>query len=472
MKRKLEHSEYISGARPAAKELLDRALTLFDFASVLFIDSRGKNYRVSASGVSVSDEPLFCSRGMVLRFAKDGRIGEISRPELSEEDIDGILDKARELLSQEGDFLEYLPCEEVSCTLSECTEFEEDPELVGDGEIIRTLKEVRSSALGADPRVFDCMCRLSYKKYTKLFLSRQKDMCESVMWTTAAINTFTKENGRIRDSYRGYSNLGGTEILKKLGDEGVSESVRCAVDLLRSEQIPAGEYDCICSPDVTGMIVHEAFGHGVEMDMFVRDRALARDYIGERVASDKVNMHDSACAVSEAASYFFDDEGNLSRDTKIISNGILLRGICDEISASRLGTSPTGNGRRESSDRRAYTRMTNTYFEAGEDSLEDMIASVKHGFLLEEARNGMEDPKNWGIQCVVGIAREISDGALTGRIFSPVVLSGYVPDLLRSIRMTGRDFTLSGCGFCGKGHKEWVKVSDGGPYILARIKLG
>jgi TldD protein len=183
-------------------------------------------------------------------------------------------------------------------------------------------------------------------------------------------------------------------------------------------------------------------------------------------------MHDSACAVSEAASYFFDDEGNLSRDTKIISNGILLRGICDEISASRLGTSPTGNGRRESSDRRAYTRMTNTYFEAGEDSLEDMIASVKHGFLLEEARNGMEDPKNWGIQCVVGIAREISDGALSGRIFSPVVLSGYVPDLLRSIRMTGRDFTLSGCGFCGKGHKEWVKVSDGGPYILARIKLG
>ena len=108
MKRKLEHSEYISSARPAAKALLDRALTLFDFASVLFIDSRGKNYRVSASGVSVSDEPLFCSRGMVLRFAKDGRIGEISRPDLSEEDIDGILDKARELLSQEGDFLEYI----------------------------------------------------------------------------------------------------------------------------------------------------------------------------------------------------------------------------------------------------------------------------------------------------------------------------------------------------------------------------
>jgi len=31
---------------------------------------------------------------------------------------------------------------------------------------------------------------------------------------------------------------------------------------------------------------------------------------------------------------------------------------------------------------------------------------------------------------------------------------------------------LAGTGYCGKGHKEWVKVSDGGPYIKARIRLG
>lgn len=42
-------------------------------------------------------------------------------------------------------------------------------------------------------------------------------------------------------------------------------------DLATSEPITPGEYDCICAPDVTGMIVHEAFGHGVEMDMFVKN---------------------------------------------------------------------------------------------------------------------------------------------------------------------------------------------------------
>ena len=84
----------------------------------------------------------------------------------------------------------------------------------------------------------------------------------------------------------------------------------------------------------------------------------------------------------------------------------------------------------------------------------------------------MEDPKNWGIQCMVAIAREIKDGKLTGKIYSPIVLTGYVPDLLKSISMVSENVELGGGGFCGKGYKEWVKVSDGGPYIKARIRLG
>jgi TldD protein len=31
---------------------------------------------------------------------------------------------------------------------------------------------------------------------------------------------------------------------------------------------------------------------------------------------------------------------------------------------------------------------------------------------------------------------------------------------------------IFGMGGCGKGYKEWVKVSDGGPYIKARVRLG
>ena len=86
--------------------------------------------------------------------------------------------------------------------------------------------------------------------------------------------------------------------------------------------------------------------------------------------------------------------------------------------------------------------------------------------------SGMEDPKNWGIQCMVTTAREVRNGKLTGKLFSPIVLTGYVPDLLKSVTMMSRTPELSGSGMCGKGYKEWVKVSDGGPYMKARIRLG
>lgn len=76
--------------------------------------------------------------------------------------------------------------------------------------------------------------------------------------------------------------------------------------------------------------------------------------------------------------------------------------------------------------------MTNTYFTAGTDKLDDMIASIEHGYLLESVQSGMEDPKHWGIQCMVGLGREIKDGKLTGKVVSPVTLTGYVPDLLRA----------------------------------------
>ena len=132
----------------------------------------------------------------------------------------------------------------------------------------------------------------------------------------------------------------------------------------------------------------------------------------------------------------------------------------------------TGNGKRESFERKAYARMTNTLFTAGRDDLDSMLESVENGYLLEKYSSGMEDPRNWGIQCVVLYAREIRGGALTGKIVSPVILTGYVPDLLQAVSMVAGDVSLSGSGMCGKGYKEYVKVSSGGPYLKTRARLG
>ena len=476
---KVKSSEYLKAVKPILKKLLDKLLSQYPYASILAVDSTAADYQVTKSLTNMREDDLWCSRGFVAKVYDGETYAEYSFNEILEEKIDeiaaAIAATEKKLKTSAGDmpFSRYKALEDEPCVFCESTEYELSPEDMGDGEILERLTALKDECLAADERVIDGGAIFQYRIYHKLFLSKNRDMEQNVMYAGGAVFAYVKKGQVVKDAMKAYSNLGGAEIMDKIHD-GIKTAIKSAVDQLDSEQITPGEYDCICCPEVTGMIAHEAFGHGVEMDMFVKDRALAKSYVGQSVASPILNMHDGASleARHESATYFFDDDGVISKDTVIIKDGILQSGISDAQSAMALGTVPTGNGRRESYKRKTYTRMTNTYFEPGKDKLEDMITSIDYGFYLENPSSGMEDPKNWGIQLMVGMAREIKDGKFTGKVFSPIVMSGYVPDLLKSITMMSDEVELCGLGMCGKGHKEWVKVSDGGPYIKAKIRLG
>ena len=448
----------------------------YAYASVLASESDERSWNISRSGSGISMGGMVRDGGYVVRVFDETGCGEYSFNRFSEAAIPEICRKLKENLKTAAEGLPEgvsplptpIPADEPAC-LKKTASCRIHPREMGDETILARLKAIRENGLKTEG-ILDVMARMNYRSDRKIFLSEHRDLDQSLIWTTASVVALGSRGQEIKDYYRSFSVMGGAELLDEV-EKGVDDVTQHTLELLESETMIPGEYDCICDPETTGMIVHEAFGHGVEMDMFVKDRALARSCVGEYVASPLVTMHDGN-GVDEVATFLFDDEGTLSGDTVIIDHGILKRGMCDALSAARLGTKPTGNGRRESFERKAYTRMTNTYFEGGSNTLEEMMASIPYGFLLENPSSGMEDPKNWGIQCMVNIAREIRDGKLTGRIFSPIVLTGYVPDLLRSVSMMGPDIRLGGGGFCGKGYKEWVKVSDGGPYMKARIRLG
>lgn len=475
---KSQLSQSLTNIKPALKTLLTELCKEYEYVSILAQEARGKNYRVAKSGISIADSSLTAGKGAVIKLYDGHSYAEYSFNKLNPEFISSIPSLIKNKLIPLSDAIpsnvsisNYPKLKDEKITFSESSEYIIDPETYGDDTIINKLLDIYNLGLSYDQNILDCPAVFQYMKTDKLFLSPNKDMEQSLLWSTGVVQPIASANGETHYYYQPVSTAGGAEILDSL-TQYVVPSCKSVLELLDSSAIVPGEYDVICMPDVTGMIAHEAFGHGVEMDMFVKKRALAEQYIGKYVASPLVTMHDQASSSIEAGSYFFDDEGIISQDTVIIEKGILKRGISDIQTAMHLGTEPTGNGRRESYEHKTYTRMTNTYFEKGQDKIEDMISSIKYGFLLENASCGMEDPKNWGIQCMVNMAREIKDGVLTGKVCSPVVLSGYVPDLLKSISMVSDDFHLSGSGFCGKGYKEWVKVSDGGAAIKARVKLG
>ena len=463
----------IDRAKPGLIKLVAALRERYAYASVLAVADDSRRWAVSRAGVNIAAGGMGGGTGFVARVFDETGCAEYSFNEFSEEDIPAICETLAKRLAEQNQALagfEPLPTPvpaDEPAALKKETGWKVNPRELGDEAIVEKITALRKKALGVDERILDAQAAVSYRAYRKLFFSQHRDLDQTVMWTNAMVAVMASRGQEIKMSYRPFSVLGGAELLDEM-DAGVEQAARDALALLDSQPIPPGEYECVCDPSTTGMIVHEAFGHGVEMDMFVKDRALAKSFIGEYPL---VTMHDGS-AVAESATAFFDDEGTLTGDTVIIDKGVLKTGMCDALAAARLGVKPTGNGRRESYERKAYTRMTNTYFQGGDAAPEELIASIEDGFLLECPSSGMEDPKNWGIQCMVTTAKEIKNGKLTGKIYSPIVLTGYVPDLLKSVTMMSKTPVLSGSGYCGKGHKEWVKVSDGGPYMKARIRLG
>ncbi len=470
-------SSYLKDVKPIARKLVDRLLETYAYVSLLGADSVGKKYTFKRTGVEL-DDSMWSERGFVIRVHNGKNYSEYSFNQLTEDKIEELVERVHEVATNMNELMgavdvpikDYAILEEEAVTSSFLSEVEIEPTGMSHDEILAQMEEIMNKTLASNEELVDARIVYEAVQVSKIFLSKERDLEQSYVWSNGYVIPIGVREGNMKYCFHVVSGLHGPEILNDV-EAGFEKAVTSLDMLLGSEPIEAGEYDVILDPEMSGLVAHEAFGHGVEMDMFVKERAKAAEYIDQEVASSKVNMFDGAKSAVDVSSYLFDDEGQMGSDTQIIEDGVLRSGISDVLSALTLGTKPTGNGKRQNYEHKAYTRMTNTFFAPGKDKLSDMMASIDYGFLLESYSSGMEDPKNWGIQCVVSRAREIKNGELTGKVFSPVFLTGYVPELLKSMTMVSDDMELTGGGMCGKGHKEYVKTSSGGPFIKARGRL-
>ena len=462
-------STYLDGKRQDCAALVAALGRHFDYVSVLGTDVHATVIRADRRSSAVQDGSGEC--GFVVKMHDRGAFYEYSLDDISG-DKEALAERivaavrtddclAGRMISTEALKDEPLARDYVR---------ESDFDQYAEEDLLALCRELSAGLIAKDEKVLNAVAVVQPYVVSKLFVTKNRQLSQHYSWANGYLLVVYSDGRMVQARHvEGSDRL--REIIENL--KGSTDSLLdLARHLTRAKPIEPGVYDVITDSSISGLIAHEAFGHGVEMDQFVKDRALAKHYMGRYVASPITNMHDGAAAAHSVASYFFDDDGVLAHDTQIIKDGVLVAGLSDLASAAQLGTAPTGNGRRDSYKRKAYSRMTNTFFEAGHDKLEDMIASVKHGYMLFETNNGMEDPKNWQIQCTAEYGIEIVDGKLTDNYVSPVVMSGSVPELLKSISMVSDHFKVIGSGMCGKGYKEWVRVSDGGPNLKVRVKLG
>lgn len=252
----------------------------------------------------------------------------------------------------------------------------------------------------------------------------------------------------------------------------VDEALRQALINLEAEPAPAGEMEVVLGPGWTGVLLHEAVGHGLEGDFNRKSESAFAGRIGERVAAPGVTVVDDGTLEGRRGSLSVDDEGTPTSRTVLIEDGILKGYLQDRLNARLMGMAATGNGRRESFAHQPMPRMTNTFMLAGDRHPEEILKSVKDGIYAVNFSGGQVDITSGKFVFNCTEAYRVKNGKV-GAPLKNVALIGDGPSVMTKVSMIGNDFSLDpGIGVCGKAG-QGVPVGVGQPTIkIDRLTVG
>jgi TldD protein len=244
-----------------------------------------------------------------------------------------------------------------------------------------------------------------------------------------------------------------------------AEAARQAVVLQSAVDAPAGTFPVVLAAGDSGILLHEAIGHGLEADFNRKKTSNYSDRIGDVVASQLCTVVDDGTIRDSRGSINVDDEGNMPGYNVLIEDGVLRGYIQDRISTKHFRVGPTGNGRRQSFKHYPMPRMTNTYMLGGQSAPEDIIRAVDRGIYCVAFSGGQVNISNGDFVFSVTEGYMIEGGRVTAPIRN-VNLIGNGPDVLRKVTAVGSDFKLSdGRWTCGKDGQS-VPVGVGIPTTL------
>lgn len=338
---------------------------------------------------------------------------------------------------------------------------------VGVGEKLPLLQKTEALARAADEHVEkvsiswgDAEERVLIATSEGVLTGDMRPMSRLWCSVTAEKDGETQSNG---------SNIAGRHGIDWYDDERIAhlaqEAVARTMILFEAKRPPAGELPVVLAAGASGILLHEAIGHGMEADFNRKGTSIYATMLNEKVAEDFVTVVDSAMHPHERGALNIDDEGNPTERTVLVENGVMRSYLHDRISAKHYGVKPTGSGRRESFRHSPLPRMRCTYMENGPHTRDEIIESVDFGIVAESFTNGQVQIGAGDFTFYIKNGWLIEKGKITAPI-KDVNIIGNGPAALKKITMVANDMKLDTGGWtCGKDGQS-VPVSQGMPTCL------
>jgi TldD protein len=347
-------------------------------------------------------------------------------------------------------------------------------EEVRPGEKLPLLLQLNERAFAADPRIQKVSRSFGDESGVVLIADSEGRLVEDFQPMTDLSLSCVAEQGGRRESNRytvsGRSDMGfySAERLERL----VREAVGRTLVLFEAGPPPAGEMPVVLAAGSSGILLHEAIGHGMEADFNRKGISIFADRIGKPVAKPFVSIVDDGTLDHVRGSINVDDEGCEATRTVLVENGVLASYMHDQISARHYRVKPTGSGRRQSYAYPPLPRMRTTYMLPGPHKPEEIVASIKKGVYCETFTNGQVRIGAGDFSFYVKNGYLIEDGKRT-RPIKDVNLIGNGPKVLELVDMVADDYRVDEGGYrCGKDG-QWVPVALGMPTVrVASLTVG
>ena len=265
-------SKYLKKKKVLVKKLVDLLGLKYPFVSILATDVKGKTYGVDRRSINIRPSSI-CECGFVCRVYNEGVYSEYSFNELEEKNIDNIVNEIDALVKSN------ISVEKVNCNIIKEEKIiksfirKDVKKQFTDEEIIGYLKDTLQYGVSLNESIINISLNHEINEISKMYISKDKDLEQYYTWNNTRCMVLVRKDNNMKYAYDGCSSNNMEDSLSGIRDV-LSKTVDLAIELLDSTLPIPGTYTVITDSSITGLIAHEAFGHGLEMDMFVKDRVL------------------------------------------------------------------------------------------------------------------------------------------------------------------------------------------------------
>lgn len=185
------------------------------------------------------------------------------------------------------------------------------------------------------------------------------------------------------------------------------------------------------------------------------------DRVGDQIWSEQVTFSDNPLLSGMCGSRPFDDEGIPSRRTKLADKGVLKGFVWDSYYGSVSGEGSTGNAVRNPASGAVTVAPLCLQLAPGRGSLESLVGSVDHGYLVCACQGGhTSNTETGGFSFVASPGLLIENGEVVGGVRG-VMMSGNVNDLMMNVERVGADVADLGSALMPSVLIKDVKITTG-----------